>query len=326
MFESSSLPKVSYCSYTKVVFIFCLLRYFSSIVVPLVHPGFTREEVTHSKDRPISRSCRILDSNGIKLTPIKRNLNFILDFFEEVIGEVSRHIDVDSIDSTVRKRSEKLLLQELNYAAHLSCKAVIIRLRSGRCSNLARIISSWLPQTRFGILIQVPLDNPENAFNENRSDIGGENESPWEWWNRFRLLCDQHKLLGVVLELTSNLPCESDRNRWLAEPVRGVFVRTSLFLTNRRNFPVLSSAHNKYLREFAKIGVQPILCGSVWKTDLTSFANYLIYILVSVFEYFDFFFKNYLSGLNLTTLVKVMKKMKLLMRHLRIKFKILFNR
>lgn len=140
-------------------------------------------------------------------------------------------------------------------------------------------------------------------------------------WNRFRLLCDQHKYLGVVLELTSNLPGTSHQARWLAEPVQGVFVRTSLFLTNRHNFPVLSSAHNKYLREFATIGAHPILCGSSSKMDLTNFANYLVYILVT-FKVNLVVISHFIMSSGRKMPTKLLKAMTLLTKHSRIKYKI----
>jgi protein arginine N-methyltransferase 5 len=65
----------------------------------------------------------------------------------------------------------------------------------------------------------------------------------WEWWNKLRTLVGPTAKLAVALELTADLPPPSAIARWLGEPVRGVIVPTSIFLTNKKGYPVLSKAH-----------------------------------------------------------------------------------
>lgn len=31
-------------------------------------------------------------------------------------------------------------------------------------------------------------------------------ESPWEWWNAFRVICDYNKKLGIALVVSLDLP------------------------------------------------------------------------------------------------------------------------
>lgn len=31
-------------------------------------------------------------------------------------------------------------------------------------------------------------------------------ESPWEWWNAFRIICDYNRKLGVALIVSHDLP------------------------------------------------------------------------------------------------------------------------
>lgn len=72
-------------------------------------------------------------------------------------------------------------------------------------------------------------------------------------WNTFRSLCDWSKKLDVLLEVTADLPEDEMIQRWLAEPVKAVLVSTSLFLTNKKGYPVLSKAHQAVLRSFFKV-------------------------------------------------------------------------
>jgi len=72
-------------------------------------------------------------------------------------------------------------------------------------------------------------------------------------WNRFRTLCDSNKKIGVVLELTADLPSEQEIERWTAEPVKAVVVPTSIFISNKKGFPVLSRAHQNVIRTFLKV-------------------------------------------------------------------------
>ena len=75
----------------------------------------------------------------------------------------------------------------------------------------------------------------------------------WCRWNRFRTLCDSSRKIGVVLELTADLPSEQEIERWTGEPVKALVVPTSIFLTNKKGFPVLSRAHQNVIRRFLKV-------------------------------------------------------------------------
>ena len=55
------------------------------------------------------------------------------------------------------------------------------------------------------------------------------------------------------LELTADLPEQSKIDRWFSEPVKAIIIPTSLFLSNRSGFPVLSKAHQKCIFKFFKV-------------------------------------------------------------------------
>ena len=73
-------------------------------------------------------------------------------------------------------------------------------------------------------------------------------DDPWEAYNMFRLLCDQHPNVSAALVLTADLPPPAVQRRWLGEPVKAVFVPTSIFLVNRQGYPTLRKAHQRFIQ------------------------------------------------------------------------------
>ena len=59
--------------------------------------------------------------------------------------------------------------------------------------------------------------------------------------------------LGSALELSEDLPDPVYLERWMAEPVKAVFVPTRVFLTNKGGFPVLSKRHQAILKRFMMV-------------------------------------------------------------------------
>lgn len=76
----------------------------------------------------------------------------------------------------------------------------------------------------------------------------------WHWWRKMRTLCEENSRLGVALELTADLPSDFEIDRWFAEPIRALIIPTSLFLTNKSGFPVLSKPHQKFVEKFFNVG------------------------------------------------------------------------
>ena len=95
----------------------------------------------------------------------------------------------------------------------------------------------------------------------NDKDVKIENEegesnpsTTWHWWKKMRTLCEETAKLGVVLEVTANISLSDDEiDRWLSEPIKCLKLSTSLFLTNKHGFPVLSKAHQKFVCKFFKV-------------------------------------------------------------------------
>lgn len=72
-------------------------------------------------------------------------------------------------------------------------------------------------------------------------------------WHRFRTLCNSNKRLGVVLELSADLPSKEAIDRWSGEPVKALVLSTRIFLTNKKGYPVLSRAHQMFVKQFFKV-------------------------------------------------------------------------
>ena len=88
--------------------------------------------------------------------------------------------------------------------------------------------------------------------------VRSKDDTPWNWWKKMRTLCEESSRLSLALELTNDLPeDEEEIKRWFAEPVRMIIIPTSLFLTNKTGFPVLSKAHQKFIEKF--LSVSPCL-------------------------------------------------------------------
>ncbi|KAL6261469.1 hypothetical protein P5V15_006559 [Pogonomyrmex californicus] len=240
------------------------------ICVPLVHPLFKREFISGcAKNRPgpFTRPDIILCSS---------------DWNNLIIGKFSPLINVDSPNSIIRKNSEETLNQELSLASHFGLSGITFKLKYGinKNVNLARIISDKIANNNcsYQVWIQVPMENPiRQAYSYRMEDCPAE-ENPWEWWNAFRIICDYNKRLGVALIVSHDLPEEDEIDRWLGEPVRCLILPTTLFLTNKKGYPVLSKAHQALVKKFAALEVQFILTGASRYQSISFYHNYLDYL------------------------------------------------
>jgi len=78
-------------------------------------------------------------------------------------------------------------------------------------------------------------------------------DDPWEAWNNLRTMCEHNPNVGVCLELTENLPSNATLAKWYGEPVRACMVPTSIFITNKAGFPVLSKPHQAVVIQLYKV-------------------------------------------------------------------------
>ncbi|KAK3907651.1 Protein arginine N-methyltransferase 5 [Frankliniella fusca] len=247
-------------------------------MMPIVHPRFKREFLSgKAKNRqgPFTRSDLLLQSS---------------DWTNMIVGKISPYIDVDSEDCTYRRQSEELLAQEMTYASHLNLCAITIQLTSINNVNLARrLYSKIVSPYSYQVWLRVPMESPLIQSLEYRKDIPNKEDllkekenNPWEWWNIFRSVCNYNRRLGVALEVSADLPATEEIERWLGEPVRCLILPTSLFLTNKKGYPVLSKAHQTLLRKFVPLGVQIVVTGSVVHGSVQYYQQYIDHLWQNV--------------------------------------------
>lgn len=123
----------------------------------------------------------------------------------------------------------------------------------------------------YQVWIHLPMSLPQR--NE-----GVEPEDTWEWWNKFRCFCDYDKKVGLALELSNRLPEPHQLKRWLGEPVKCLIIPTKLFITNQRDFPVLSRAHQELIRQFLSLDVQYLIKGKNRHGDFSQYFGYITFL------------------------------------------------
>lgn len=251
------------------------------IVAPIVHPRF-RREFLHGKalHRPgaFTRSDLVLSTQ---------------DWNSLVVGKISPWINVDSPVLSVRRNSEKALDQEINYAAHLSLPAIMISPSGGSCVNFARIIHNRIlgtssHQSLSNVWVHIPMRAPEDtakiyvnspADERNPSEpVEGQEQSTtdtWEWWNTFRSICNTEKKLGLALEISADLPSDEEIERWMGEPLRCVIIPTSVFLTNKKGYPVLPRAHQTLVKKMYKLDLQVVISGASRHNNMKHYQQYM---------------------------------------------------
>ncbi|KAK6638504.1 hypothetical protein RUM43_006771 [Polyplax serrata] len=239
------------------------------VCLPLVHSRFKREFSAEWKNRlgPFTRPDLTLPSQ---------------DWNSFVVAKISPYVNVDSPNDVVRRQSELALEQELGYAYHLGVPAILISLRGMNSSNLARILySTVLGVTQYQVWIHVPMISPKQNASQWRSDCIETTEnktSTWQWWNEFRALLSFEKKVGVVLEVSDDLPSQQECARWLGEPIKCLLISTSTFLTNKKGYPVLSRSHQAFIRSVVPLGVQLIIKGHTRHENLGHYQKYLDHV------------------------------------------------
>lgn len=58
----------------------------------------------------------------------------------------------------------------------------------------------------------------------------------WYWWSKFHERLEWDKRVGVVLELSADLPSQQVIDRWLGEPVKAIVIPTHLFTSNKKGY------------------------------------------------------------------------------------------
>lgn len=247
---------------------------FDFLCMPVFHPRFKREFIQEpAKNRPGPQTRSDLLLSG-------RDWNTL------IVGKLSPWIHPDSKVEKIRRNSEAAMLQELNFGAYLGLPAFLLPLNQEDNTNLARVLTNHIHTGHHSSMfwMRVPLVAPEdlrddvieNAPTTHTEEYSGE-EKTWMWWHNFRTLCDYSKRIAVALEIGADLPSNHVIDRWLGEPIKAAILPTSIFLTNKKGFPVLSKVQQRLIFRLLKLEVQFIITGTNHHSE-KEFCSYLQYL------------------------------------------------
>lgn len=76
-------------------------------------------------------------------------------------------------------------------------------------------------------------------------------------------MCNFEKKLGLALEVTSDIPPEEEIARWMGEPIKCLVLSTTLFVTNKKGYPVLLRPHQNLIKSLATLDVQVVVRGAI---------------------------------------------------------------
>jgi len=246
------------------------------ITIPIVNPRYEREfdkeKVASQRYGPLTRSDLLLASS---------------DWSSLVVGRLGHSINVDSSIQHIRQNSEARLTEELRYATHLGMPAVMIILTGDEHTNLARMISNHIAKgATMQVWVQVPLTAPDLSKYEKNENVDNGNvargQNTWDWWNRFRLVANSNSKINLCLCVTEQCPEEVDVMRWVGEPVKTVRVPTSIFLLNKKGYPVLSKQHQNLIRKFIALDIQIIVYGAQRGHQMKFYQQYLDHLYQQV--------------------------------------------
>ncbi|KAJ3090438.1 hypothetical protein HK102_003760 [Quaeritorhiza haematococci] len=264
---------------------------YSYAVVPLVRPNYDRLLVGSSsssvdlkgsegrngdgdvvmKGMAAGQQVQPVENAGEPFFPV----DVVVDNTDNItflVGAISTHLELDSPDQTIRRNSEILLKQECQWAGYLGFSTVLFpppplavrKQPSGHddasaapaslCVNYARCLNTMLEQLAFAqCWVRIPLSRPD----------------AWQQWNMIRMLCDHNPRLGIALDLRdASVPAPGPLlDRWLAEPIRAVFMPRETFLTNAKGYPVLPKKHQAFVRSMIERGFNQFVVTITTPTD-----------------------------------------------------------
>uniref|UniRef100_A0A673KWM4 Protein arginine N-methyltransferase 5 n=1 Tax=Sinocyclocheilus rhinocerous TaxID=307959 RepID=A0A673KWM4_9TELE len=120
---------------------------------------------------------------------------------------------------------------------------------------------------------------------------------------RILTLCDYNKRICLAIEIEADLPSDTLIDKWLGEPIKAAILPTSIFLTNKKGFPVLSKAHQRIIFRLFKLEAQFIFTGENRhnEKDLRSYLQYLEYLnqnrpAPNAYEHFAKGYEDYLQS------------------------------
>eukprot|EP00918_Siedleckia_nematoides_P102156 GHVU01223240.1.p1 GENE.GHVU01223240.1~~GHVU01223240.1.p1 ORF type:complete len:718 (+),score=104.90 GHVU01223240.1:53-2155(+) len=238
------------------------------------------------------------DELEYELVPATKT-DLILDnkiWSSSIVGALSSWIRPDDKNRSdaMRRLSADAMTKQLQWGIHCGMYALICPTPDVECANYASVLrgfSHTAAATHLWVRIPLVWTPPAHSSkgrasaaadaegtgksNEKAASSragGGESSDAtttttgaavdgWTVWNNVRLMCDHSPLISVALEFT-DIPSSManlDFTRWLAEPVKCVILPTSLFLANRKGWPVLPVSLKQLLQNLFRRRVQVVI-------------------------------------------------------------------
>lgn len=244
------------------------------LALPIVHPRYRLPEVFSAASKLPGESESIEDSKCRRGVAFTRSdlLLTSADWSSLIVGLLSRHLNLESENAAVRRGAEETLKRELSFASHLGLPAIMVPLTKLNNANLARNIYGYMLKVGHShgqVWLKVPMYNVE----------GGDEDDTWNWWDQFRSCADTDKKLNLALVVGREEMDEKRLQRWLGEPVRCLVLPTSIFLANKRGFPVLPRVVQATLRPFIGQRVQFLIEGRNMGHDVRFHQQYLDHLV-----------------------------------------------
>ena len=218
------------------------------LVLSLFHPRLRRDIIDVSRDRVgcITRSDCVMPCS---------------DWTSYVVGKLSEWIDLDCSNEKVRLTSEKILKEEFSWALHLGLQAIVLPTPHAHSPNYARVVMQLANKSSVyqNIWIRIPITAAFNSNNYSNYDDDG-----WKVWDSFRHATGHNHRIAVLLEIKEDIFVHDTEKklglfrRWGAEPVKALLLHTTVFLTNKKGFPVLSEAMQEAMKILFQYNVKVV--------------------------------------------------------------------
>ncbi|VVC91823.1 unnamed protein product [Leptidea sinapis] len=235
---------------------------YAFIVTPIIHPRYRRPFLLKNRVGGFTRSDMILSPQ---------------DWTTRIVARISPYIDVDANTSVVKRRHEDCLIEELQYCRGVGVPAIMLNIRSKNNVNLARILHTFQETSHHTTYIWacVPMycASTSEKYKDSEDEDIAYNET-WSWWSKFHEYMKWDKRVGVVLEVSADLPSQDVIQRWLGEPVKAIILPTHIFINNKKGYPVLSKAHQSFVTSMVEHDAQVIVSGAR-RSNMEHYLQYL---------------------------------------------------
>ncbi|CAR27455.1 hypothetical protein ZYGR_0I07300 [Zygosaccharomyces rouxii] len=165
------------------------------------------------------------------------------------IGLLSSWLELESPKVSIREMAFQVLLNECKYARFVGINKLIVApprdlSELQRYSQvIAKLLNHKVVSGSSPLLLSISLPLYEDS----------DPLATWELWNTIRKLCDYHRSLSVSLAVPRIKTPSHVLNRWLCEPVSCLLISSSIFATNKYQYPVLHKFNQNLIQKFQRL-------------------------------------------------------------------------